>query len=59
MFKVSTLLSCMQNICRNDSLRDTGRRIGDVFVASLPDVLLEAPLFGRDRCRCMTRDAAV
>jgi len=53
MFKVSTLLSCMQNICRNDSLRDTGRRIGDVFVASLPDVLLEAPLFGRDRCRCM------
>jgi hypothetical protein len=59
MFKVSTLPSCMQNICRNESLRDKGRIKKVVFAASVPGMSLETPLFVRDRFRYVGRDATL
>jgi len=48
----------MHDICRNESLRDTGRRKKIVFAASFLDMLIEKPLFVRDRYRYIGRDAA-
>jgi len=57
--KVSTLLSDIQNNCRNENLQGTGRRKKVVFAASLPDMPVKTLFFVRDRCRYVGRDAAM
>jgi len=49
----------VQNICRNKSLRDTGRRKTFVSVTSPMDVTVQMPLLVRERCRLAASDVAL